>query len=139
MALSKCPRCEKLFDKISSAVCGACVDAEDKDFETIRDALHETPNANAEMLAELTGVDIACVLRMIDSGMISSLSIGEKIKCGRCGEPAISASKRLCQSCLDRLNQQVAKVTGDIKLASKKRVEVDEYSNVRSMISEKRK
>lgn len=139
MALSKCARCEKLFDKISSAVCGACIDDEDKDYEVIRDALRETPNSSAEQVAELTGVDMACVLRMLDSGLISTLSLGDKIKCGRCGEPAISTTKRLCQGCLDKLNQQVAKATGEIRLSSKKRVEVDEYSNVRSMLHDKRK
>lgn len=132
MPLTKCPRCDKLFNKEASPVCTACQESEDTDHDLIRDTLEENPDLNAEQVSELTGVGIDCVLRMIDEGKIVAASAGEleEIKCGRCGKPAISATKRLCQACLDKLNQEVAAAQKSIKLGDKKDVEVGGYSGM---------
>jgi hypothetical protein len=46
--------------------------------------MEENPEVNAEMVSEMTGVDINCVLWMIDSGSISAVSLtGESVKCGQ--------------------------------------------------------
>jgi ribosomal protein L37E len=135
MALSKCARCSKLFNKGGSPVCPACQPDEDTDFDTIRRVLTELPDSNAEQLAARAGLPLAVVMRMLDQGLIASAD-SHQIKCGRCGAPAISAAKKLCQACLETLNAQVATAQMTIKLPEKKPADI---ASVRKVIQEKRK
>ncbi len=108
MAFAKCARCGKFFDKIKSPVCLDCLPDEDADYEKIRDVLSEREDLCAQEVAEAAGVSVECVLRMMDDGQIVNVKDTEDVKCGRCGAPAISASKRLCQKCLEQLNREVS-------------------------------
>ena len=108
MAFAKCARCSGIHDRIRSPVCLECQPDEDADYEKIRDAVSENPHLNAQQVAEATGVTVDCVLRMLDDGQITTDDLTIPIKCGRCGAPAISRTKRLCQRCLQELNQEVA-------------------------------
>ena len=81
------------------------------------------------------------VLRLIEQGAITCVSAleGHSIRCGRCGAPAISASKKLCQACLEKLNAQVAVAQRTIRLGEKKQVEVGQFhENVRQALDSKR-
>lgn len=139
MPLAKCPRCEELFDKISTQVCLQCADDENRDIDTVREAVQNNPDINAEGVAELTGVEVSCVLRMMDAGTVTSVTFGESIECGRCGAPAISSTKRLCQKCLEALNTEVSSAQKSIKQEEKKKVEVGRYSSsMRANIDKKR-
>lgn len=138
MPLSTCNRCGKMYTKqAEEKVCPKCQPEEDQDFESIRDALQGNPAMTAEQLADATGVELECVLRCIESGRIQSVAAGGSVKCGRCGAPAISLSKKLCEKCLNELSQQVAKVQSSIRLPKKQDVQlgtalnVDEGSGIR--------
>lgn len=125
---------------MSTGVCPACQEDEETDFDLVRDALTEHPDLNSEQIAEVCGVAIDCVLRMLDTGALSNIDFNHKVKCGRCGAPAIGATKRLCQACLDKLDKEVAKMRNSIELKKKKVAQVGEYTvNVRKMIEAKRK
>lgn len=140
MPLAKCPRCQKMFNKQHTLVCPSCKPAEDADTDLVRSAVEDNPNMNAEQVSELTGVDIQVVMRLVEVGAIASLSALEdaKIVCGRCGAPAISASKRLCQACLEKLNAEVAVQQRRIKLDGRKEVQVGTYhANVREALDKK--
>ena len=139
MALAACPRCKKIFDKARSAVCNRCQDAEDDDFDKIRTVLDLNPNLNAEQVAEEAQVSVDCVMRMLEEGLIANVNLSEQIKCGRCGAPAISLSKKLCQSCLEALNAQMAQAQSKIKIGQKKQVQVGEYLHARKAFEEKRR
>lgn len=138
MPLSKCPRCEELFDKTTNIICGGCAEDEEKDHEIVRDLLGQQGELNAEGVAELSGVDIKCVLRMLDTGKVASITLGEEAKCGRCGAPAISATKRLCEPCLEKLNTEMNKTKRSIQIAEKKRPEVGGYTNSSDRLASKR-
>ena len=138
MPLTKCARCDKLFNKIQSSVCPPCTPDEDADFDLIRSTLDENPDSNAETVAELSGVDLECVLRMMDTGLIANVSMGETAKCGQCGAPAISAAKKLCQGCLEKLNHKMLEARKTIKMEQKKKIQLGEYSNVRQAIDSRR-
>jgi hypothetical protein len=144
MPLTKCLRCEKLFNKTTAPICTLCTPAEDADFEIIRSCVNENPDINAEAVAKLTSVDIKCVLRMIESGNISTVAItemGSDFKCGQCGAPAISASKKLCQSCLEKLNKKMMQTRQSLQMGNKSQPQVGEYNStsVRSSLDQKRK
>jgi ribosomal protein L37E len=139
MPLASCPRCKKLFDKTRSVVCPRCQDDENVDFDKIRAVLDRNPNLNAEQLAEQAQVSVDCVMRMLEEGLIASVNLMEKVKCGRCGGPAISMNKKLCQACLEELNAQVAQAQGKIKMGQKKQVQVGKYLHARRAFEEKRR
>ena len=139
MALAACPRCKKIFDKTRSAVCTRCQDTEDDEFDKIRSVLDRNPNLNAEQVAEEAQVSLECVLRMLEEGLIASVSLMEQVKCGRCGAPAISMSKKLCKACLEELNVKVAQAQGKIKIGQKKQVQVGEFLQARRALEEKRR
>ncbi len=140
MPLAKCVRCARMFNKIQTPVCPACEPDEEADNEKIREVVNRDPSLNAEAVAEAAQVDISVVRRMLNEGQLVTVLQASDITCGRCGAPAISASKRLCQACLEKLNLEVAQAQASIKLGVKKNVEVGEYDlNVRRSIEQKRR
>ncbi len=139
MPLTKCERCDKLFNKVNGPICGPCMPDEEADYDLIRAALDQNPDSNAETIAELSGVGIGCVLRMLDTGLISNISLSNPVQCGQCGAPAISPTKKLCQNCLEKLNQKMLDARKSIQMNERKKIEVGGYDSVRSMIDSKKR
>jgi ribosomal protein L37E len=139
MPLAKCERCEKLFAKTDNPICPNCVPDEERDHEIVRSCLSDHPNLNAEAISELTGVSIQCVLRMIDQGQVTNSIFTGAIKCGKCGAPAISASKKLCNACLEEMNRRVAKQRMQLQEQAMKVSRSGDGVTVRQMIDEKRR
>jgi ribosomal protein L37E len=137
LALASCQRCKNLYEKIRGPICPACEDLEEEDYELIRQALVDHPNSSAEKLAEVTGVTMDCVMRLLAQGRIETTEANKGVKCGRCGAPAISVSKRLCESCLQKLNVELARQQGKIKLPKKKDLEVGTARNTFDFEKEK--
>lgn len=127
MPIAKCPRCKKLFEKTETSVCCKCLPDEERDYETVREYVGEHPSCSAHEVAEKTGVDEDCVLRMIDEGRIMNEASQEQVACGRCGQPAISVTKRLCQACLTELNTQILHEQSRVKLPPKEK-EADAFA-----------
>jgi len=103
--LQRCARCKRMFFRLGTSVCYECQPDEDADFEKIRDVLDRHEGLAAEELAEMAGVAAQCVLRMIEEGRLANEDASNPIRCGRCGEPAISMTKRLCYHCLSELDR----------------------------------
>jgi DNA-directed RNA polymerase subunit M/transcription elongation factor TFIIS len=131
MALVSCPRCKKLFDKGVALICAKCQPEEDADYGKIRAVLDRSPQLNAEEVAAEAEVPVACVMRMLQEGLITNVSLTEKIKCGRCGAPAISFTKKLCQACLDKLNAEVAVAQGKIHIKEKRQIQIGDFLQAR--------
>ena len=139
MPLASCARCGKMFNKKSSPVCLSCQNAEEEDMEKVRKVVENAPDLNAEEIAEKAEVDIRVVNRMIDMGMlVSAAEISKSIKCGMCGAPAISPTKKLCQACLEKLNMEVLKAQSQIKLDAKKSPQIGESLSVHKTFEIKR-
>jgi len=141
MPIASCARCGRMFNKTAVSVCPACVPAEDADMEKVRTVLAENDDLNAEQVAEIAEVDLKVVQRMMEDGIVAAATLdASEFKCGRCGAPAISASKKLCQSCLEKLNAEMAKAQAGIRLGEKKGVKIDTaYGGVHQQLKEKRR
>lgn len=113
--LSTCARCNKLFNKILTEVCNNCQPDEDADFSRIQDVLSRGKHLNAEDVAEKAEVGVDCVLRMLREGRIEHVDHDSAATCGRCGAPAISNAKRLCQRCLVNLDRECAQAIQDLR------------------------
>ncbi len=138
--LASCARCNRLFTRINYAVCPTCQEVERADFDKIRDILAQNPGLTLEQLAEQAGVSAACVMRMIETGIARMETINELDPpiCGMCGAPAISYSKRICESCLNRLDSQVASILCNTRLGKKKPFK-STISGVHAAVRKKRK
>ncbi|MBI2425011.1 MAG: hypothetical protein HYV27_19455 [Candidatus Hydrogenedentes bacterium] len=138
MPLASCPRCKKMFNKGASKVCQACSGDEESDIEKITRIMDAHIDLDADEIAEKAEVDLAVVLRLIDDGRLAAVRLDANVMCGRCGAPAISMSKKLCQKCLDDLNAEVMKARSGIRLGEKKQVQLGMYSAPRSKDENKR-
>jgi len=128
MPLTKCPRSGKLFNSDDGPVHPDCLAEEEADYEKVRDFLRRNPHAHTKEVVEKTGVDIDCVQRMVDQGMLQQLTdeeVQEQIK------------KQLSQKDLQRLNSEFAQQISQIQLPEKKEVEFG--GTVRSALSQKRR
>lgn len=140
MPLANCARCSKIFNKTTSPVCGQCETAEEADREKVREVINQEPNLSADELAARAEVDIRVVQGMINEGQLASITMSQtNITCGRCGAPAISMSKKLCQACLDKLNIEMARAQASIKLGAKRPVQIGEHMTVHKTLDSKRK
>jgi len=108
MGLEKCARCGKLYGRIHSLICPKCQPAEDIDFSKIHNVIRRNEGLKATEIAEAAGVELDCVMRMLGEGRLRFEVTNEKPTCGRCGEPAISMAKRLCERCLAELDRECA-------------------------------
>ena len=140
MPLAACPRCKKMFNRTDRMpVCSGCMEAEEADYEKVREVISRIPGISGENAAKEAEVGIDVVQRMLKEGVVATVNPLEKILCGRCGEqPAISAAKKLCQVCLDKLNAEVAMAQREIKIGEKKQAQVGEYLSARRTFDEKR-
>lgn len=134
MPLAKCPRCKKMFNKADAAVCTGCMTEEREDQDKVRAILDKNPNMNAESISIKADVHIDVVNRMLEMGELTSVGLGEQPRCGRCGAPAISVSKKLCQGCLEKLNAEMAQAQRTIKLKEKPQARIGEYDNKMTVV-----
>lgn len=139
MPLTKCERCGALFNLVKTPICPDCIPEEDDDRDKVRDLLETEPHLNAERLAEEAEVDVKVVLRMVREGLITDVNPGNAVSCGRCGAPAISMSKKLCQSCLEKLDAQVASAAAKIRDSSGSGNPTDRLMGVRQTFDQKRR
>ena len=138
MALAKCARCGKLFMRVRSPVCLKCEPDEEADYEKARNSLQELPNQTPEQLSEATGVGVECILRLLADGRIAAVP-DVRVICGRCGAPAISLSKKLCERCLQKLTAELAASQARIKFPDKKDIELGTAMNLRKSMEEEKK
>jgi len=136
MPLASCVRCKKIFNKTGAPVCDDCVPAEEADRKKVEELVKSDDSLTAEQVSEKADVELSVVIRMMDEGMVAVAAAGGTVTCGRCGAPAISTTKRLCQTCLDKLNAEVMQARSDIQSSksSAKRV-----GNVLSEFHQKRR
>ena len=53
MPLTKCVRCDKLFNKTANPICPQCVPTEDEDHQLVRDCMEENPDRLIQKAGEL--------------------------------------------------------------------------------------
>lgn len=137
--LAHCARCRRLYVRFEWNVCIACLGSEEADYGRIREELSRTPDVSIETLAERAQVTVACVLRMLDDGLIASADAADRT-CGQCGAPAISAKQRLCARCLLSLDRQLPRELRHAQKHRERRATMrGTAQGVRSMLKLKRR
>ncbi len=124
MPLSRCPRCKKLFSKHENAkyaACESCQEKEQNDYDRVREVLDQYGNLSAIEISEKTDIPLEVILRMCSQGWLETSEPSESVYCGRCGAPAISRTKRLCEACLIELQRECLKAMRDLKISLKEK------------------
>jgi NMD protein affecting ribosome stability and mRNA decay len=115
MEALNCPRCGKVFVKITDPICKDCVKAEEEIFDKVRDYIKENPDKNIKEVAEICEVTVKRILTYIRDGRIdASGGMRGDITCSKCGKPIITG--RMCEKCILETNFTVK----DMKNAQKK-------------------
>lgn len=141
MPLSRCPRCNKLFNKpenAKNAVCELCSEEEQSDYERVREVLDQYGNLSAIEISEKANIPLEVILRMCNQGWLETSEPSETIYCGRCGAPAISKTKRLCEACLIELQRECLKAMRDLKMSLKEKA-MRTKMDVKAAVEEKGK
>lgn len=113
--LAKCARCKELFARENGPVCPQCWAQEEAEYGRIREIMEFRQGLTVPEVAVAAQVSLDVVTRMLDAGHLVHHAEGEAPHCGRCGAPAISHSKRLCQACLIRLDQDCAEAMRELR------------------------
>lgn len=112
MVLARCKRCGKVFSKvIERDVCPACLEAEEEEFQKVKDFFREHPRARLEEASRETGVDKKTIMQFLKDGRLQLAlpeeeALREGLFCERCGRP-ISQGK-LCVECRKKLSLLVS-------------------------------
>jgi len=136
--LAHCARCKRLYIRMRWNVCESCRTMEEADFSRIREELSRASELTAEELAVRANVPVACVLRMLDEGLIASSGDDDQT-CGRCGAPAIGPKQRLCTACLMDLDRQITHELNEAQLRKREQTMKGKAQGVLSLLRAKRR
>jgi len=118
MALANCEGCNKVFNKVTTSLCPACIEQEEKDLKAINEALRAEPNQTVAQLSEATGVNKKTILRLLKDQRIASEANLVDMKCGKCGAPAVSLSVKLCKRCAAEISKTAAQARSNVERAA---------------------
>jgi len=107
MDIANCPRCGKLFSRMSSPICELCEKEEEQIFQKVKQFVEENPNSPLETVATETEVSVKKIMKYLRDGRleISSGMGNGTLKCDSCGKPINRG--RYCDTCVININQQV--------------------------------
>ena len=98
MNASNCPRCGRIFTRVSAPICSDCEKADVEKFEEVRVYVKENPHSSAQEVSEECEVPIKRLLHWVREGKLEiSEGMAELNLCSKCGRP-IKAG-RLCDRC----------------------------------------
>ena len=107
MDVANCPRCGKLFSRMSSPICEKCEKEEEDIFQRVKTYVDENSNSSLEQVATATGVSVKKITKYLRDGRLeASEGMGAgSLVCDSCGKPIPRG--RYCDACVITLNQQV--------------------------------
>jgi flagellar operon protein (TIGR03826 family) len=108
MQAVNCPRCGRVFTKIRTSICPACVKEDDETFELVREYVKENPNHSIGDVSEETKVSIKRITQYIRDGRLEiSSGMSADIGCSQCGKPIKSG--RFCEKCAAEIKSSILK------------------------------
>ena len=106
MDVMNCPRCGKMFKRMTASVCEDCIKLEEKEFDEVRKYLDENPNSTLAVVAEVTKTSSKRILKWIKEGRIEmTAGMHGELRCVQCNKPIKSG--RFCDACIIDVNEKV--------------------------------
>jgi flagellar operon protein (TIGR03826 family) len=106
MEMVNCPKCGKVFAKMSDPICESCLKKEEVMFDKVVDFLKEFPDSSLHEVATATDVSVKKIMRYIKEGRIE-ITAGMKgeLRCAYCGKPIRTG--RFCDKCIVGITSEV--------------------------------
>lgn len=109
MDFVNCPRCGKLFNRMSSPICKTCEKEEEELFKIVRQFVDDNPNCTIPEVTEALGVSVKKIMKYLRDGRLeASKGMGETLRCEKCNKPIKRG--HYCDGCVIELNQTVTDI-----------------------------
>jgi flagellar operon protein (TIGR03826 family) len=106
MQAINCPRCGRVFTKITKPICNACVKEDEDTFELVRAYIKENPDQTLQQVSDETHVHVKRILQYIRDGRLeASTGMSDDVGCGQCGKPI--SKGRFCEVCAGEIKKNV--------------------------------
>lgn len=110
MQLKNCSECGRIFAYINVNLCPSCLQAEEEEFQKVKEYLYKNPQTGVYDLAEATQVAEHKILRWLKMGRLEGKKFAAlAYPCESCGRNIQEG--RFCLSCSNRLAQGFLKAT----------------------------
>ncbi len=111
MDFVNCPKCGRLFQKMSEPLCPDCMKKEEELFQKVKAYLDETPTATLEELSKETGASPKKIMGYLRDGRLELVAGASNIlTCMNCGAPITSG--RYCNKCALDLQSSIKTMFG---------------------------
>ncbi len=107
MDIRNCPQCGRIFQYMGRNLCSVCTDAEEKEFERVRDYLRDHEGSTVDEVAEATETDPKRIMHFLRQGrLVVKDGFNSGLYCESCGVPIPGG--RLCARCTRSLTKDIA-------------------------------
>ncbi|MCL2564440.1 MAG: MerR family transcriptional regulator [Defluviitaleaceae bacterium] len=115
MDFINCPRCGKVFRRLSVPICEDCVESEEKDFIRIKEFIADNPTSTLKEVAEGTDVSVKRLFKYLREGRLEIAGglAGGEFTCEKCNKPI--ATGRICSKCHLEMTSKVSELFGKDK------------------------
>ncbi len=107
MDIANCPRCGKIFTKMSEPICANCLKEEEEQFKLVKKYVDEHPDCIIADVVEATGVSEKKVLKYVREGRFEATAHLSSTTCEKCGRPIRMG--KYCEKCILEINDDVSK------------------------------
>ncbi len=109
MDIINCPRCGKLFSKMSEPICEECLKEEEDLFQKVRIYIDEHPNCTVNEVTKETGASVKKIMKYLREGRLEiSKGMSGTLRCEKCNKPITRG--HYCDTCVIQLNQEVVNI-----------------------------
>ena len=106
MTVRNCQRCGKVFLSAGGKrICPACVQAEQDEFESVREYLRRHPKALLMEVSQATGVPAKKIWEYVREGRLLANGAAWGLTCERCGTPIETG--RFCLECSAKMEREL--------------------------------
>lgn len=114
MALSNCPRCNKLFNKTAGvSYCHSCVEWEEECFKKVYEYLCDHKAATIPEINQDTGVDEKLIIKYLEEGRLAKTGTTLTPQCRRCGAKIEAGT--LCKDCIAKSRDEISAAASQTK------------------------
>jgi len=104
MPLVNCQKCGKAFLSTGGRpICPECREAENADFEKVREFVKDNPKMSIDIVSEETGVPTEKIRQYLQDGLLEQAEAMNDFKCQLCGKPISSGN--YCFACMNKLKK----------------------------------
>ena len=117
MDIRNCTRCKNIYNYDGFKICHNCRQADEADFQTIKEYLDNIPGANVSEVAEGTGIDPKKIIEFLKEGRLEMVGGGSiLLECEVCG--AGITTGRFCNKCVSGLQNEIGGAIGSSKASN---------------------